>query len=403
MSRELDVVVFGATGFTGRKAVEYLQRSAPAGLRWGVAARDLQKLASVHPGLPSSVPRFAADALDRTAIGEVARRTRVALSFVGPYIRYGDPLVDACVEHGTDYADITGETLWARGIIDRHHARAAERGTRIVPFCGFDSVPSDLGAFLVVDWIRRTWGVGTAEVFAGFSLKGGVSGGTVASGMATMGVPGAGRVRDPVLLNPEAARTDELRKRSPDFARVAWSDRHERWLTPFFMAPFNTRVVRRSAALASEFGSPYGPGFVYGEAMETRSRATAYGTAATLAAVFSLSRSGTARKLAARFLPAPGEGPSDEAIRQGFYRVRLFARAEDGREALGTFAHDSDPGYGSTITLACEAALTMAVTPREALPGGPSRGGVLTPATALGAPYLDRLRAAGVTAEVAPA
>jgi short subunit dehydrogenase-like uncharacterized protein len=394
-------LLFGATGFTGRKAALYLAQHAPPELRWGVVARDGAKLETAAAGLPSSVSRLTADALDSAALTALCRRTRVAISFVGPYLLYGEPLVAACTAEGTDYVDITGETLWVRGLVDRYHEAAARAGTRLVPFCGFDSVPSDLGTWMVVDWIRRTWGVGTREVFASFSTRGGLSGGTAASMLAASMAPKAGAVFDPVLLNPPAHRTEALRAANPEFTRPVWSERHQRWLTPFVMAPYNTRVVRRSSALAEDYGDPYGASFRYQEAMETRSAATAFGMAAGLWAGYTALRFPSVRRLAARFLPRSGEGPSDEQIAGGFYRGRLLATAEDGREALGVFSGTLDPGYGSTIGLACEAALTLVYTPREGLPGGAARGGLLTPASALGAPYLERLRASGTTATVA--
>jgi short subunit dehydrogenase-like uncharacterized protein len=389
---DLDIVVFGATGFTGRKAVRYLSTNAPPGLRWGIAARDPQRLRDVEAG---DVPRFVVDVHDPAAVRDVVAHTRVALSFVGPYALHGDVLVDACAEHGTDYVDITGETTWVRRVIDRLHGQATERGTRIVPFCGFDSVPSDLGTWMMVDHVRRTWNVGTREVFAAFRARGGVSGGTIASGLEMMA---SGRGNDPRLLDPDELRTAERRAQATDFRHVTWSAELGRWLTPFVMGPYNTRVVRRSAALAELAGAAYGHPFRYQEAMETRSRVRATGMAAGSWAADRLLRSATVRSLAKRLLRRPGEGPSDEAIGRGFYHVRLRAIAEDGREMWGHFGHRSDPGYGSTITMACEAALTLVLVERAALPGGASRGGVLTPAFALGGPYLRRLRAAGIEA-----
>lgn len=360
----------------------------------------MDKLDRALEAAGADVPRFLVDMRDAPAVSAVASRARVALSFVGPYRTYGDALVDACADHGVDYVDITGETPWVRAVIDRVHGRAMASGARLVPFCGFDSVPSDLGAWMVVSWIRDQWNVGTNEVFAGFSARGGLSGGTAASALAGAEAKDGRSWADPVLLNPDELRTNAMRSSNPDFTRVAWSERHERWLTPFFMAPFNTRVVRRSAALAELAGAPYGQDFRYQEVMETRSRFGAYAMAGVLWAGAKVMYNPWSRRLATRFLPSPGQGPSDEEIRNGFYRVRLFARTEDGRDVLGVFSHDQDPGYGSTITMACEGALTLAGTARADLPGGPDRAGVLTPAFALGGPYLGRLRAAGITAEV---
>jgi short subunit dehydrogenase-like uncharacterized protein len=395
--REFAVVLFGATGFVGRLAAEYLAQHAHP-LRWAIAGRSRDKLEALRERLGGDRAILVADGEDATAMRALAGRASVVLSTAGPFSRYSDKLVEACVEARTDYTDITGETPWVRTLIDRFHARAAADGTRIVPLCGFDSVPSDLGTWVLARWIRERWDQDTVRVLSGFQAKGGFNGGTLASAL-TMAETSADAMTDELLLNPETHRQGP---RTPDRRGVVWSEELGRWLAPFFMAPVNTRVVRRSAALLDSWGEGYGRSFVYDEALESRSRLTALGVSAGTRLMDRALRTGLGRRAARRLGPAPGEGPSEATMDAGFFRTRLLGEAADGRKALCTFSGEGDPGNRNTVRLCCEAALLLALTPREQLPGGPSRGGLLTPATALGAPYAERLRAAGMTLEVAP-
>ncbi len=267
-ARAYDVVLYGATGFVGRQTVAYFAAHAPRGLRWALAGRSAERLERVReacgPGA-AGAGIVVADALDAGALDALAARTRVVASTAGPFALYGDGLVDACVAHRTHYVDITGETPWVRRLIDRHHARAAADATRIVPCCGFDSVPSDLGAWLVASAIRSRFGEPCVEVRASFSMRGGVNGGTLASALNLMDAGDAGRLADPFLLNPPgtaprggARHADPtLPVHDPDF---------DAWLGPFVMGPVNTRVVRRSAALLAQGDAPaYDRDFRYQE------------------------------------------------------------------------------------------------------------------------------------------
>jgi short subunit dehydrogenase-like uncharacterized protein len=390
--RDLDLVLFGATGFTGRQAVAYLRAHAPPGLRWGVAARDPTRLG----GLPPDVATLRVDKDDAAAVRGMVERTRVVASTAGPFARLSDPVVAACVEAGTDYADITGETPWVRRLIDRHHARAAASGTRIVPCCGFDSIPSDLGAWLLVDAIRHAFGRPTARVTAAFTLGGGgLNGGTAASAleMAEQGEDRA--LADPLLLVPPERRAG-LAARSPRAAERR--EDLDAWLAPFVMAPINTQVVLRSAALWAERGAPYGPRFEWAEGLLARRAAAARAVALGVRAGERLLESRVGRGLVRRLVPAPGEGPSEAAMARGFVRVRYVGEADDGRRARGELSVQGDPGNRATVLFLCEAALGLALD-RGRLPAG---GGVLTPATALGEVLADRLRRAGVHLSAGP-
>ncbi|MFN3197519.1 MAG: saccharopine dehydrogenase family protein [Bradymonadia bacterium] len=397
--RPYDVILYGATGFTGRQTAEYFLAHAPADVKWAVAGRNLGKLKALLDDLgpkAASVDVVVANSADPASVDAMAAQTRVLLTTAGPFALYGTPVVEACVRHQTDYVDITGETPWARDMIDAHHDEAVLNGTRIIPFCGFDSVPSDLGTLWMVHEIKSRFDQPTRSVRAAFVAKGGFNGGTLASA-TNMGEAGVNRrMGDPVLLNPKPHRTKAARERSKDVREPAFDEDLQTWLTPFFMAPVNTRVVRRSHALFSDADAGYGPHFVYQETMEVKSKRQAWAMALGLGAFAKAVSSPLGRRVIKRLAPAPGEGPSDEAMDNGFMRVRYIAESEDGRKLLGTLKSKGDPGNRITVKILCEAALMLA-TDRGALP---EAAGVITPALGLGLGLKDRLEAAGMSFSV---
>lgn len=396
--RELDLVLFGATGFTGRLAARYLAANAPASLRWAIAGRDRLKLEVLRRELGPVAPTgtLSVDSKDREAVADMTRSARVVASTAGPFAIYSDPVVEACVASRTHYADITGETPWVLRLIERHHARAAAEGTRIVPLCGFDAIPSDLGSWMVVDWIRRELAQPTRRVRAAFTIGGGgLNGGTAASALSMAESGDMRALGNPFLLVPRERRQGlEARLRT----RPSWDVRLGRWLAPFVMAPGNTQVVLRSAALSTERGSPYGPTFAYEEALELKGRLAAGAITGALALSGVALRTRVGRALLRRLVPAPGQGPSEEAMARGFFRTRLLGEASDGRLALGELSYAGDAGNRSTVLMLSESALALALD-SDRLPGQPA-GGVLTPATALGEVLVERLRRAGVRAAV---
>jgi len=396
-TREFDLVLFGATGFTGRLVAEYLVKKRPA-LRWALAGRSLGKLERVRDELsalePSAkgLPLVAADSMDRAAMDGLARRTRVVCTTVGPYALYGSALLGACAEQGTDYCDLTGEPHWVREMIDAHQARAAETGARIVPSCGFDSIPSDLGVLLLHEQLAARGGRLAEAHYRVRRMKGGASGGTIASGLhmaERMSDPQVRRVLDdPYSLNPEGAPGVSGQE---DWLRPRRDAETGRWLAPFFMAAVNTRVVRRSNAL---LGYAYGREFRYDEAVDVgrglagmaRAAATSAGMALSGAVAFA-----PVRKLAQRFLPAPGEGPSREERESGSFDIELLGVGTAGERVRARVGATQDPGYGATSWMLGESALCLA---EDALP---QRGGLLTPASCMGMKLVERLRAAGMT------
>ena len=406
--RPVDVVVYGATGFVGRLTAEYLAAHAPAGVTVGLAGRSQARLEEVRSSLgPAAAdwPLIVAEAGDEGSLAALAASCRVVATTVGPYRRYGLPLVAACAQAGTDYVDLTGEVLFMRDSIDRHDAEAQRSGARIVHTCGFDSIPSDLGVLLLHEAAQAD-GAGDLEdtTLVVRAMKGSASGGTIASLTGELDDSRANPawhklLEDPYALSPDRAGEPDLGHQGGVRGPVH-DDALGAWLAPFVMASINTRVVRRSNALQ---GWAYGRGLRYREAMGMgsgvvgRAKATALtgGVGALLAGL----SFGPTRVVLDRVLPSPGEGPSEKARRTGFFKIDVHTRTSTGARYVCHVAAPGDPGYAATAVMLGESALAL-VLDRDRLP---DRAGVLTPATAFGTVLADRLRAAGQTLEVARA
>ena len=409
-SRRYDVVLWGATGFTGRLVAEYLAKHHGSGpLRWALAGRSRDKLlglredlAKIDP-LAAELPIEVGDSHDHATLASLASRSEVICSTVGPYARYGSPLVAACVQEGTDYCDLTGEVQWVRKMLDRHHDHARATGARIVHCCGFDSIPSDLGCLMLQEHALSAHGSPCDEIELDVArMSGGFSGGTMASMMNVFEEARRDRavrsvLRDPYSLHPEGERSGPP---APDQLGLGHDDRG--WTGPFMMAAVNTRVVRRSNALLDW---RYGRDFRYSERSRFAPGAKGFARAAALTGqVAALSMAmvvPTLRSLLSRHaLPAPGEGPSRQAMERGRFDLRLHGRGRDrdGRpfEVSGHVAGKGDPGYSQTAVMLAESALCLV------LEGGDlgCSGGILTPASSMGARLLERLRRAGHTYEV---
>ena len=400
-NRDYDVVLYGASGFTGRQTVAYFARHAPAALRWALAGRNREKLAAVSAEVGASTDILVADSQDQAALDAIAARARIMLTTAGPFALYGTKLVEACVRHQTHYVDITGETVWVRELIDRYHAQAAAEGTRIIPFCGFDSIPSDLGAYLLARHFQQQLGVDCRRVKAYFQMAGGINGGTLATAFNLYESGQAARARNPFLLNPTQDATPAAVQQNQDPVAPHYDSDLGAWVAPFVMGPINTRVVRRSQALLSEWQAGYGAEFTYQE--YTRfDGPLGWLPAAGLALgakVFGLALQTPLRLLLKAILPAPGQGPAEKTMNEGWFRCELLGKAADGRQLRGLIKDQGDPGNRATVKFLCEAALCLAMNTTE-LPGGASRGGVLTPATGLGEVLAERLRQAGMTIEI---
>jgi len=401
-ARRHDIVLYGASGFVGRQTVAHFVRHA-GGLRWALAGRSAERLAAAQRQANATAAGIViADAADADALDALAAQARVVLSTAGPFARYGSELVAACVRHGTHYVDITGETPWVREMIDRHHDAAAHRGTRIVPGCGFDSVPADLGAWLVARALQQRHGQRCVSVKACYSLRGGLNGGTFASLMNALDSGRGRELADPFLLNPPGTAPADAASHADPLAPHHDAD-FDAWLGPFFMGPINTRVVRRTAALCGD--GPYAPDFRYQEYLRFGRGAVAALAAAGTSFASVAGQGAMAlrplRRLAASLAPAPGEGPSERTMDGGSFRCELLGSGERGARERGCIAARGDPGNRATTLFVCEAALALALDAPD-LPGGSARGGVLTPATAFGEVLARRLRAVGMTVEPWP-
>jgi short subunit dehydrogenase-like uncharacterized protein len=401
--RDYDIVVYGATGFVGRLAAEYLAHRMPGGtLRWAIAGRERSRLEIVREHSGATPDVLVADSRNPSAVDAVCARTRVLLNTAGPFALYGGSVVDACVRAQTHYVDITGETPWVRGLIERHHQRASANGTRIVPCCGFDSVPSDLGSYLTVRRMQREFGVPCEQVKGYFRMSGGINGGTVATALHGYESGAARQQREPFLLDPPHARSRIQTERNRDVTGAFYDADIGSWVGPFVMAPINTRVVRRSAALFDQWQEGYGPDFAYQEYVRYEPPFACFKAGAATAGLGLLAwamRSATGRGLLQRLLPKPGEGPSARSRETGWFVCELLGVAADGRRVRGLIRHRGDPSNQATVRFVCESAQCLALHEAE-LPGGPGRGGVLTPATALGDVLAERLRQSGMPIEI---
>ena len=390
MDRKYEIIVYGATGFTGQICCKYL-RDNYKDLVWAMAGRNEEKLAQVKSDFNLECDVVVADGGDLESLRSLASQTKVVLSTAGPFARYGSLLVQACVENGTHYTDITGENHWVKGLIDKHHEEAASKGTRIIPSCGYDSIPSDIGAYFTISQFNKP--VSRVDVYQ--EALGGASGGTTET-MFTM--DGLNKdMRDPFVLNPEETVSTEQREKSKDGFSIKQVEGIDGWTGMGLMAMANTRVVRRSAALMEQNQKPYGNNFTFGEhglfSTKRMARLASYGLLMAFLVI-----STPIKHLVRPFLPKPGEGPSQEQQDNGWFRSTFVAESEDGERKICTMYGSGDPGYKSTAKLVCESALALARS--DDLPGGNEYGGVLTSAVGLGEVLIDRLKNAEIEFKV---
>jgi short subunit dehydrogenase-like uncharacterized protein len=397
-TRAFDLIIFGATAFTGRLAAEYMAKNAPPGFKWAIAGRNFEKLTQVQarlvslPSPPSETIQL--DHSDWDAVFKQVARTRVALTFAGPFARYGESVVAACAKLGTHYLDITGETLWVSQMIEKYGEAAAKSGAVLIPFSGFDSVPSDLGTWAVLEEAaRKNPDRPVTKIQSLFSGRGGVNGGTFETMLDVLRLSRADfkRYLDPAVLVPDEARAKY------DYQDTQWPERvqAEALTAPvFFMATVNSRVVYRSHALRALKQHRPQPAFKYVELQKLGSRLStplAWGVALTAVAVGRVGRIAPARKLLKALGPKSGDGPSEQSRENGFFRARFYAYSGDELVAQAEMSYPGDPGNKATVLMACESALCVALG-REA----PVAGGFWTPSTALGAQLRERLVGAGM-------
>ena len=415
--RDFDIVLFGATGFTGRLVAERIaEHAASMGtLRWALAGRNPDKLAAVRDAVAAKFPGCAqlplltVDASDGAGLRAVARRTHVVCTTVGPYLRLGLPLATACAEEGTDYCDLTGEVQFMHENIARTQARAVQTGARIVHTCGFDSIPSDMGVRVLHDALAKQGKQLAAARLYVRSIKGGMSGGTLASILTLLEQAASDRnvrrmLADPLALVPKnegdsdqsrAQRRSALR----DPKKLSFDTEARQWTIPFFMGVVNSRVVHRSNAL---LGHPYGRDFRYAEyvGLGAGPRGAVLGAAMMggLGGFLLLGLNGVTRGWVSRLLPEAGTGPSPDVVQRGRWHLQIRGYVADMPQAAAVLSvrGQGDPGYGSTSRMLTEVALLLAETAHTT----DKVGGIQTPASALGMPLVPRLARAGVTFEL---
>ena len=383
-AKDFDVIVYGATGFTGRLVAEYMATAYPGQdkPRYAMAGRSRAKLEEVRDliGAPADTPLVTADADDPISLRAMAERTEVVLTTVGPYQLYGSELVAACAAAGTGYVDLCGEPAWMRKMIDAHEETAKRTGARIVFSCGFDSIPFDLGVLTLQERARERFGHPAPRVKGRVrKMQGGFSGGTAASLKATL----AAAVKEPSLLkllaSPFALTPGFSGPHQPSGLIPEFDSTLNAWVAPFIMAPINTKNVHRTNFL---LGHPYGTEFRYDEMMVAGLGDIGKAAAEAIARLNPLSGDKG---------PKPGEGPSKEERESGFYDLLFVGEMPDGTRLDAVVTGDKDPGYGSTSKMIAEAALCLV----HAVPG---EGGVWTPGALMGAKLRDRLQAkAGLT------
>jgi short subunit dehydrogenase-like uncharacterized protein len=388
-SSKFDIVVYGATGFTGQLVAEYLalHYRDDKQLKWAMAGRSLDKLKSVRNavGAPSDTPLIAADSSDVGSLQAMVDQTRLVITTVGPYQFYGSDLVAACAASGTDYIDLCGEPVWMRQMIDKHEAAAKASGARIVFSCGFDSVPFELGAFFVQEEAKRVFGAPASRVKGRVrDMRGTLSGGTAASAKATFDAVAKDLSLVAILNDPFALTPGFVGPKQPRGSKPAYEEDLQSWTAPFMMALINTRNVHRSNML---MGFPYGKEFIYDEMVLTGPGEKGEANAKRVMAANNEKTGPNARK--------PGEGPSKEERENGLYDLLYVAVAPDGRQARASVKGDRDPGYGSTSKMITECAVCLLRDAPEV------KGGVWTPGAAMGDRLIKRLvDHAGLTFQV---
>ena len=384
-NRDFDIIVWGASGFTGRLVAEYLfQKYNSKDLKWAIAGRDKSKLTSIRNShLDSNIPILIADSFDYVSLNKITNRTKVVCSTVGPYSKYGTLIVKSCIESGTDYCDLAGESQWIRKMIDLYHNKARSNKVKIVNSCGFDSIPSDMGVYFIHKNILKK-DLQISMRVAG--AKGGYSGGTYASinniiTEASKNKEIRNDLINPYGLNPEGEKNGPDKR---DLSSVVFDNRIKKWIAPFLMAGINSRIVRRSNALSNY---AYGRNFRYNEAVITGNGVIGRmrGFLLSIPLIFIAAKPGSVFKSIFNFIsPKPGQGPNKKEREAGYFNIRFYV-FDESVTSIFKVTGDKDPGYGSTSKMLAESAVCLA---KDSLNNS---YGILTPSIAMGDEILKRL------------
>ena len=385
-NREYDIIIWGASGFTGRLVAEYLYKNYNAkDLNWAIAGRDELKLSSIREKfLDNTIPIVLGDSFDEKSLNEMTRTAKVVCSTVGPYAKYGSLLVKSCVKNKTHYCDLAGEAQWIRKMIDLHHEEAKNNEVKIVNSCGFDSIPSDMGVYFIYkNILKKNLSIKMRVTGA----KGGYSGGTYASMQniikeASINKEIRRNLTNPYGLNPIGEQSGMDKS---DLRSVIYDSKIKTWISPFLMAGINTKIVRRSNALSNY---NYGKEFKYDEAVMAGSgfKGRLNGIILSIPLIFLAAKPGSLfNKIFNFFSPKPGEGPNKKERESGYFNLRFFVFQEKSDTAIFKVTGDRDPGYGSTSKMLAESAICLAKDNLD------NKFGVLTPSYAMGDHILNRL------------
>lgn len=393
------IVLYGATSFVGQLVAAYLQKfltegSADNEVSWAIAGRSQQKLEQVKDQVGNTeLPIIIADSDDADSLNKMAAQAQVIISTVGPYLKYGEPLIKACAENGTDYVDLTGEALFIKNMLDKYQQTAKESGARIVNSCGFDSLPSDLGVLFTQNCAQKEHGEYCETINMRVkAAKGGLSGGTVSSMATIFEELGKDKSLRKQLANPYLLNDDDNSPnvRQENVNLPQWDAENERWVAPFIMASINTRIVHRSNQLRDY---QYGRDFKYDEAMwlpaGLKGRLMSYGMTAGIAGFAASMMFKPSRDLLnEHVLPKSGDGPSKSEQENGYFDIRFFGHTNNSQEVLTKVTGDKDPGYGSTCQMLAQSALCLLqdISKQEV------EGGFWTPAAAMGEALIERLQ-----------
>jgi len=391
MNREFDLIIYGATGFTGKLAVEYIDNNY-SDLKWAIAGRNSEKLNQISNSTKSKPPIFIARSDDGDSLSEVVKKTKVIASLAGPFSKYSNELVNQCYENNTNYVDITGENIWVRDLIDRYHKGCEDKGIFIIPSCGYDSIPSDIGSFYCHMMLNEN-----IDHIDGYHTgKGGVSGGTIESAFNMKNYKSSYKIGHPFLLNSKEFIKNNYNSKSKDKFSIKYIKDIKKYSAPFVMAIANTRVVRRTAELKQNNQTSYGPNFSYNEYMKTGSYLSALMITLGLG-VLGLMIVSPISNLFRKLFTKPGNGPDKKTRDEGWFESIFVVKTETDNKYKFRLFGDGDPGYKSTAKLICESALCIALNFDQITKN--NSGGVLTTASGLGETLVNRLKNADILFE----
>ena len=391
MQKDYDLIIYGATGFTGRLVVEYLDKNY-SDINWAIAGRNEEKLDKISSSTAYKPKYFIADSEDMAGLNKIAAQTNVIASLAGPFNRYSDKLVGCCVKNNTHYVDITGENIWVRDLIDKHHEEAEKKGIKIIPSCGYDSIPSDMGCF----YLQRSLGENLLSVDGYHRGGGGVSGGTIESAFTMKNYKTNYSIGHPFLLNSKDFIEKQNKEASKDTFKIKYIDSIKSWSAPFVMSIANTRVVRRSVELHELNQSGYGSDFTYKEFMNVKKYSSALMVSIGLA-ILGLMIVSPISSLFRKLFTKPGNGPDKKTRDNGWFESIFIGKNTNNEFYKLRIYGDGDPGYKTTAKFICESALCLVKS--DGYLENTNKGGVLTTATGLGDHLIKRLKNADILFE----